>query len=447
MGTVAIAAPENEHAAPQAYYFLGQYQFGAWRIALEKESLFLRWLPRLSTNIISVDSKSTLQSYLNPPSNMNDVAQLSLPWATGETWSFTGGPHNSPRPWDALDFAGGSGQVRAARDGLASIPCGNYVRIVHANGWESIYYHVANIAVGNQNVTRGQFLGNASAQVGCGGSATGAHVHFGVRYNGVAQDINGHTIGGWTVQEGSSPYAGCLTKNGATQCANTNDPIYNDGSSGSGAIELTNASFESNTTTPWEWVGPCNYAVYSGSTSQSGNYYLATNRNNNNSCYSFYQDALGSPSVGETYRFSIWARSATGSGRQGRVTIWALGGQQISNDAVFSNIGTSWTCVETTLAVQNSNHTGLRAEVYLDSLDSVDYYFDNASLTADNGSVCPNSPPVPTPTPPSSPPPSNNYHYQTNNTAPVCGTTGPSPNIVALRIYRYENLTTCECCY
>jgi LasA protease len=152
--------------------------------------------------------------------------KFSLPWAEGTQWRLTGGPHSHTgrgRPWSALDFngpvAGGSYSVRAAAPGTVSRPCANLVVIRHAKGWKTSYYHLKDIRVRDgQRVRRGQVLGRTSTRAGCGGSASGAHVHFTVGRFDRWVDIRGMRIGGWVVREGSSPYIGCLVRAGERRC-------------------------------------------------------------------------------------------------------------------------------------------------------------------------------------------------------------------------------------
>lgn len=90
-----------------------------------------------------------------------------------------------------------------------------------------------NEAVSNgQSIARGQYLGQSSTAVGCGGSAGGAHVHYSLRYNGAFVSINDHDIGGWNVQQGMNYYEGCMVKAGISRCVGST--IYNDGTIGSG---------------------------------------------------------------------------------------------------------------------------------------------------------------------------------------------------------------------
>ena len=154
-------------------------------------------------------------------------AQLSLPWTQGETWRLTGGPHpetnGKKHPWSALDLqpkSGQPGKVRAARGGIVNRPCPNMVEIRHQGGWTSVYYHLKNISVRDgQKVKRGALLGWTSTRSGCGGFATGPHLHFSLQWHGEFVNLRGNAIGGWTVREGNAPYAGCLVRNGHHRCA------------------------------------------------------------------------------------------------------------------------------------------------------------------------------------------------------------------------------------
>ncbi len=62
---------------------------------------------------------------------------------------------------------------------------GLHVRVDHGNGYQTIYGHMSRIDVGyGQQVSRGQIMGS----MGSTGRSTGAHVHFMVQYNGIAQN-------------------------------------------------------------------------------------------------------------------------------------------------------------------------------------------------------------------------------------------------------------------
>lgn len=162
--------------------------------------------------------------------------RFSLPWTDGTVWRMTGGPHSNTgrgRPWSSIDFAGPiagkSYPVRAAASGYVTRPCPNLIEIRHGDGWQTTYYHVANIRVRQgQFVKRGAVLGWTSTRAGCGGFATGPHVHFSIKHNGRYVDLGGFVLGGWTVRDGRSQYLGCLVRDDAKRCA-PNARLYNFG--------------------------------------------------------------------------------------------------------------------------------------------------------------------------------------------------------------------------
>ncbi|NJP07051.1 MAG: peptidoglycan DD-metalloendopeptidase family protein, partial [Chloroflexaceae bacterium] len=234
-GSVFITA-SHDIPSPQFFLFLARFDVDSWEVALDNESLFQEWLPQVPDTLISEDERAILTS--SPTLAGDGSGQLSLPYATGETWTLTGGPHVAVNGSvkNALDFAGGNGMIRAARDGVAyyQASCPNFISIVHDGGWKTTYYHVINIAIVNgQSVSREQFLGNISAQSGCGGSATGPHVHFATYLNNAPKAMHGLDIGRWTVENGADAYQGCMVKDGVRRCVGSG--IYNDGSIGSGS--------------------------------------------------------------------------------------------------------------------------------------------------------------------------------------------------------------------
>lgn len=90
-----------------------------------------------------------------------------------------------------IDMANRAGPGVSASDGGTVIVAGwpdnygygNRVVIDHGNGYQTLYAHLANIYVSaGQKVSRGQGIG----QMGNTGRSTGTHLHFEVRYKGVA---------------------------------------------------------------------------------------------------------------------------------------------------------------------------------------------------------------------------------------------------------------------
>ena len=90
-----------------------------------------------------------------------------------------------------IDIAG-SGSISAAQSGTVVAAefhsgWGNYVKIDHGNGLETLYAHMERgsipVSVGD-TVSQGQTIGT----MGQTGSATGVHLHFEVYVNGVQVD-------------------------------------------------------------------------------------------------------------------------------------------------------------------------------------------------------------------------------------------------------------------
>ncbi len=172
-----------------------------------------------------------------------------------------------------------------------------------------------------------------------------------------------------------------------------------------GGMSIGNPSFEDyndGNPAPWEaLVEDMNYHVYpDSSNAHSGSNYLATNRRNSNGGDKSMHQDLAPPRANTTYRFGIWVRSSDGTGRQGEIAIWAHEGIHNGDDRevsmqAFDVSGTDWYCVETSLRVLKNRHGSLRLELYLLNQDSIDYYFDDATLRIGGGNICSDSPPPP----------------------------------------------------
>lgn len=90
-----------------------------------------------------------------------------------------------------LDIANSSAPVITSADGGSVVVAGwpdnygfgNRVVIDHGNGYRTTYAHMSNIYVTvGQKVSRGQAIG----QMGSTGRSTGTHLHFEIRYKGIA---------------------------------------------------------------------------------------------------------------------------------------------------------------------------------------------------------------------------------------------------------------------
>lgn len=117
------------------------------------------------------------------------TGQLGIPLTNLEISSAYGSRGGSRHLGVDLRMPRGSGIMAA--DGGSVIKAGYYgsygnlIIINHGNGLETYYSHCneINVSIGDQ-VTKGQLIGT----VGSTGNATGSHLHFEVRLNGVAQN-------------------------------------------------------------------------------------------------------------------------------------------------------------------------------------------------------------------------------------------------------------------
>ena len=178
-----------------------------------------------------------------------DLAQpsLELPFASGESWSLTAGPHvawNTGTPRGALDFspiillppcspspawvtASASGLVVRIGDGLVALDLDGDGS--EQTGWVLVYMHVAE----RERVPLGSWL-EADAPIGhpsCeGGRATGTNIHLARKYNGEWMAADGPlplVLSGWIAHDGDRAYEGTLVRDGQVVSARP------DGSSGS----------------------------------------------------------------------------------------------------------------------------------------------------------------------------------------------------------------------
>lgn len=170
------------------------------------------------------------------PANL-EQPPLSLPWAAGETWYFTGGPHGgwaSGSAWAALDFVPHDRQlgcypsdnwVRSMSDGLV-VRSGMGAVVVNVagdsfagSGWAITYMHIEtrNRIPAGTYVQTGDPLGHPSCE---GGFSSGTHVHVARTYNGRWVAADGpipFVMSGWVSQGGGREYNGFLVRGDAVK--------------------------------------------------------------------------------------------------------------------------------------------------------------------------------------------------------------------------------------
>jgi LasA protease len=170
---------------------------------------------------VSSESESIGVSPAAAPSNF-----LRLPWLVGQTgWSFNG-VHSSSgscsmaacgSPRSSIDFSLGwpawgantaSARVLAMHEGVVSVISSCNVRVTHASGWATNYYHLSNVqVVTGATVYAGQWIAeyaNTQAQALCqGGGSTGPHVHVTLLQNGAQVEMHLSEMSGWRVNAAS----------------------------------------------------------------------------------------------------------------------------------------------------------------------------------------------------------------------------------------------------
>lgn len=160
---------------------------------------------------------------------------LQLPFARGEVWNFTSGPHSawgSGAAWAALDFAPPGNRfgcyqsedwVLASADGLiVRSEDGMLVQDLDSDGyeqsgWTILYQHIATrerIYYGYA-ARSGDMIGHPSCE---GGPSNGTHLHIARRYNGEwipADQWMPFNMDGWISAGAGKEYDGTLTRDGS----------------------------------------------------------------------------------------------------------------------------------------------------------------------------------------------------------------------------------------
>ncbi|HID84883.1 MAG TPA: hypothetical protein EYH28_05895 [Anaerolineaceae bacterium] len=233
-GVTARLAPDlNAGTVALQYFFAQLYPSTEWLRVMDPEQGFMALYRDLFGDPWA---RARQVEPLYPP----DLTQppLTLPFAPGQPWAFTGGPHGA---WEhdgaraALDFAPTSATdcrvsyawVLASAPGLVVRSAQGVVMLDldgdghEQTGWNLLYLHIADqgrVPVGTW-VEAGDRLGHPSCE---GGVATGTHIHFARKYNGEWIAADGplpFVLSGWVAHAGVRPYQGTLTKDGQTVVA------------------------------------------------------------------------------------------------------------------------------------------------------------------------------------------------------------------------------------
>ncbi len=225
-GETARLSPElNAGSAALMHLFAALYNREGWVYHLFDPGLFLDFYQNLFGN--AAQRAGQVEPYLLAAAR---EPALTFPFAPGEGWSLTGGPHitwQTGTPWGALDFAPITGEpycavsalwVTAAAPGLVVRSARSVVALDldgdgdEGTGWVLIYQHIAE----EDRVSVGAWL-EQDAPIGhpsCeGGKASGTHLHFARKFNGEWMGVGDPfplILSGWRAYAGEYPYSGYL---------------------------------------------------------------------------------------------------------------------------------------------------------------------------------------------------------------------------------------------
>lgn len=141
------------------------------------------FIPAVSTDAIAPPATPALAPVADPSSGRERVVRFTWPThgvLTQYFWQYHPG----------IDIANDVGTPEVAADGGKVIwagwgDYGIYVQIDHGNGFQTVYAHMSRVLVSvGEMVGKGQPIG----LMGATGRATGPHLHFEIRYQGIPQN-------------------------------------------------------------------------------------------------------------------------------------------------------------------------------------------------------------------------------------------------------------------
>lgn len=227
-GSSVRLAPDLNAGTVAVMYLLSQiYGYQEWQTAVYSENS----LPMLYSAMFGNPWERAKVTEPLFPATLSQP-ELEFPFAEGQAWALTGGPHSAWGKHGALaavDFAPPTTihGCYASDQWVTSVATGIVARVdtgvvvvdldgdgYEQTGWNILYLHIASndkLAVGDW-VNINERIGHPSCE---GGSATGTHVHIARKYNGEWIEADGPlpmVLSGWTVHNGAEPYLGSLTK-------------------------------------------------------------------------------------------------------------------------------------------------------------------------------------------------------------------------------------------
>lgn len=289
-------------------------------MAVDSDPGFAALAAQAPQAVLSAPEKALFASRVSVQAVSSNNTGLRLPYAIGQTWTMTGGPHGwsgSNRPFSSIDLAGGDGIVRAAGGGTMYTMCtdnsggapGGWRRVYHGNGYTTDYYHMRNLTSipSGSSVSEGAALGSTGNNVCAGGSSSGAHVHFAILDGTTRVAWNWRAVGKWVLWEGASAYGG-YALHGSTR-VNVGGGLYNYGALGAnqGIVDANGGGTVNKRSGPGT-----GYPI------------------------------VGSVADGTTVTISCWRNGTTHSGRYGSTAVWdkLSDGTWISDAFAYTGVNT-----------------------------------------------------------------------------------------------------------
>lgn len=225
--TQVTFSPAINHATAGVQRFFAAVDgatYESWQQTLAQDGFFATY-SRLFGNPFGYTYEPLLPIGLEAP-------VMELPWAAGETWYYTGGPHgswNSGSAWGALDFVPPGEQVGCLQSDawVTSMTDGVVVRSGHGavvvdldgdgyagTGWAITYMHLEtrDRLPSGTTVSTGDRLGHPSCE---GGFSNGTHLHITRSYNGRWISADGDlpfVMSDWVSSGAGAEYDGYLTR-------------------------------------------------------------------------------------------------------------------------------------------------------------------------------------------------------------------------------------------
>jgi LasA protease len=215
----------NAGTAAVQYFFSEVSDFGTWQIDVNQSGVVVTYVVFFG-NPFSYAIEPLIPATLTQP-------QLTLPFAIGESWYFTGGPHggwDSGSAWASLDFAPPSvtdGNCAISPSWVKAMANGYITRATNGavlqdldgdgyeqTGWVILYMHVSE----QERVQAGDYIfaneniGHPSCE---GGISNATHLHIARKYNGEWISADGNlpfNLDGWISSGDGYVYDGFLTK-------------------------------------------------------------------------------------------------------------------------------------------------------------------------------------------------------------------------------------------